>query len=408
MRIAVLTHYFPPEAGAPQTRLFELARRFVQAGDEVTVLTGLPNYPTGVVPVAYRGHFAFEERMEGVRVLRRWVYATPNSGFLRRILNHLSFALTSVTAARDLGPVDVLLVESPPLLIGLGAFALSWLKRAPYVLNVSDIWPQSAIELGMLQNRAAVALAEALERRMYRSAAYVTVPTPGMVETLVARGFSRDRIRLVTNGVDTDVFRPGPRDAALAERLGLDGQKVFLYAGTHGISQGLDVILGAARLTTDPDVRFVLAGEGAEKPALMARASEDGIANVTFLPNQPKDVMPALLNLAYATIIPLRPLELFRSAMPSKMFESMAAGRPVVASLDGEAADLVRRSGCGVVTAPRDAHDLASAVKRLAADPESVRNMGSAGRAYVVEHFNRATIAGQLSQLLYDAARSSR
>jgi glycosyltransferase involved in cell wall biosynthesis len=316
--------------------------------------------------------------------------------------------LTSVTAARDLGPLDVLLVESPPLLIGLGAFALAWLKRAPYVLNVSDIWPQSAIELGMLRNRAAVALAEALERRMYSSAAYVTVPTPGMVETLVARGFSRDRIRLVTNGVDTDVFRPGPRDTALAERLGLDGQKVFLYAGTHGISQGLDVILGAARLTTEPDVRFVLAGEGAEKPALMARAREDGIANVTFLPNQPKEVMPALLNLAYATIIPLRPLELFRSAMPSKMFESMAAGRPIVASLDGEAADLVRRSGCGTVTGPSDPAGLALAVKTLAADSEAAERMGSAGRAYVVEHFDRDAIARKLRRLLCDAARSSR
>jgi glycosyltransferase involved in cell wall biosynthesis len=408
VRIAILTHYFPPEVGAPQTRLFELARRFVAAGDEVSVVTGLPNYPTGVVAEGYRGHFALEERMEGVRVLRRWVYATPNRGFARRILNHLSFAVTSVTAARRLGAVDVLLVESPPLFVGLGAFALAWLKSAPYVLNVSDLWPQSAIELGMLRNRAAIAVAEALERAMYRRAAYITVPTAGMVEALVARGFSPDKVRLVTNGVDTEAYRPRPPDPAFAARLGLDSQKMFLYAGTHGISQGLEVILEAATLTKDPDIRFVLAGEGAVKPSLMARADEEGLANVTFLPNQPKEAMPALLSLAYATIIPLRPIDLFRSALPSKMFESMAAGRPIVASLDGEAADLVRRAGCGLVTTPRDGRELASAVEKLAADPDGVREMGALGRAYVVEHFDRATIARQLSRLLHDAARSKR
>src|SRR5438105_9946375 len=188
LHITFLTHYFPPEIGAPQARMFELAKRLLDAGDDVTVVTAFPNYPTGVIHPGYAGRFAMEERMDGVRVLRRWVYATPNSGFFRRIINWLSFVLSSLTALPKLGPADVIFVQSPPLPIGLAVLAFSRLKRAPFVLNVSDIWPQSAIELGMLRNRPAIWLAERLERHLYRRAARVTVPTPGMLERLVARG----------------------------------------------------------------------------------------------------------------------------------------------------------------------------------------------------------------------------
>jgi colanic acid biosynthesis glycosyl transferase WcaI len=395
VRVIFLTHYFPPEVGAPQARMFELAKRLVAAGDSVTVVTGFPNYPTGVVPEDYRGRVAMVEDMEGVRVVRRWVYATPNAGFARRIANHLSFAASSLTAVRAAGAADVLWVESPPLAIGVAALAYTGLKRAPFVLNVSDVWPQSAIELGALRNPAAIRMAEWLERLLYRRAARITVPTPGILEDLAGRGVPRDRLVHLTNGVDVERYRPAPLPA---------GRKVFMYAGTHGLAQGLDVVLEAAKLITDPEVELVLAGEGADKAALVAKAKRERIANVRFLPNQPRDAMPALLNQAYATMVTLKALDVLRHARPSKMYESMAVGRPIVASLSGEAAELVEAAGCGLVVPPEDPAALASAIERLAADPEGARIMGERARAYVAEHFSRATIARRLREVLGEAA----
>ena len=408
MRIMFLTHYFPPEIGAPQARMFELAKRLDEIGDEVTVVTAFPNYPTGVIHEGYRDRFAMEERMDGVRVVRRWVFATPNSGFFKRILNWLSFVVTSLTTLRQVGPVDVIFVQSPPLPIGIATLAFSRLKRAPFVFNVSDIWPQSAVELGMLRSKFAIRLAEMLEMHIYRRASRVTVPTPGMLERLASRRVPREKLVLLTNGVDTAAYQPQPPDENLAAQLGLNGHKVFLYAGTHGLSQGLDVILEAAKLTHDSDVLYVLAGEGADKAALVAKARSQGITNVRFLPNQPKSSMPALLNLAYAGIISLRPLDLFRSALPSKMFESMAVGQPLVAALWGEGADLVTAAGCGLVTEPGNAAQLREAVEALAANPERAKAMGRKGREYVDEHFNRRKIAQRLHDLLAEVARKRR
>jgi len=396
----MLTHYFPPEVGAPQARLFELASRAARAGHTVTVVTGFPNYPTGIVPPSYRGRFRMVEEMDGIRVIRTWVYATPNRGVVRRILNHLSFAFSSLAATRLLGEVDVFFVESPPLFTGLAALAYRLLKRAPYVFNVSDIWPQSAVELGALRSAFAVRLAEMLEMHLYRRAARVSVVTPGMVERLASRGVPRDKLVLLTNGVDTTAFRPAAPNMELARSLGLDGRKVFLYAGTHGMAQGLGTILDAAKQTRNSDVLYVLAGEGAEKDALVKRAESEGIANVRFLPNQPRQVMPDLLNLAYATIIPLRRLDLFKSALPSKMFESMATAKPIVASLWGEAADLINAAGCGIVVPPEDPAALQEAVEKLATDPALARDLGEKGRAYVQEHFDRDRIASRFIDLL--------
>ena len=406
LRVVLLTHYFPPEVGAPQARLFELARRAAAAGHTMTVVTGLPNYPTGVIPTEYRGGSRREETLEGVRVVRTWVYATPNRGFLRRILNHLSFALSSLGALRRVGPTDVIFVESPPLFTGLAALVYTRMKRAPYIFNVSDIWPQSAVELGALRNPLAIRLAEMLERHLYRRAARVSVVTPGMLERLAARGVPRSKLVLLTNGVDTDVFHPARANTKLARSLGFDERKIFLYAGTHGMAQGLETLLEAARQTRDPQVVYVLVGEGAEKEALMKEA--EGMTNVRFLPNQSRAVMPDLLSLAYATIIPLRRLDLFKSALPSKMFESMATSRPIVASLWGEAADLIENAGCGLVVPPQDPLALRDAVERLAADPQLARELGDKGRKYVAAHFDRRVIATRFFDLLSETAAERR
>jgi len=404
LRVTFLTQYFPPEIGAAQTRLGELAERLSEAGDQVTVVTPFPNYPTGVIQAGYTGKRSMEEWMGPVRIIRTWTYATRNKGFFRRILSHLSFSFSAYMALRQIGHTDVFYVQSPPLFVGIAALGMSRLKRVPFVFNVSDIWPQSAIELGALRNRMAIRLAEMLERHLYRRATRVTVATPGILERLAARGVPRDKLVLLTNGVDTDVFRPDRPTRDVAQRLGLDGHRIFLYAGTHGLSQGLDVVLDAAKLTQDREVLFVLVGEGANKDALVEKARNEGIENVMFLPNQPKSDMPGLLNIAYASIIPLRRLDLFKAALPSKMFESMAVGKPVVAALWGEGAELVRTAQCGVVVEPGDAAAMHQAIADLAADPGRARAMGERGREYVVLYFDRKRIAARLHEVLLEAA----
>ena len=375
------------------------------AGEKVTVVTGFPNYPTGIIEPPYRGKVFMEDSVDGIRVLRCWVAAAPNRGFARRILNHLSFAFSSLLALRRLGPTDVIYVQSPPLFVGIAALMYRTLKRAPYVFNVSDIWPQSAMEMGALRNRTFIRMAEWLERRLYRKAARITTATPGILEKLAARGIPREKLFLLTNGVDTDIYKPGPPDRALAARLGLDAsKKIFLYAGTHGMAQGLDVILDAARETRDPNILYVFVGEGAEKDTLMKRSKQLALTNVYFLPNQPQPTMPALLNTVYASIIPLRRLELFKAALPSKIFEAMAVARPVIGVMWGEAADLIRESGCGLVVEPEDGQGLKDAVDKLAADPKLADELGQNGRRYVSDHYNRKAIAARLAQVLRETA----
>lgn len=405
IRLVILTHYFPPEVGAPQARLSELARRLVAQGVHVTVVTGFPNYPSGGVAPGYRGRFSMREEMSGVTVLRTWVFATPNKGFGKRLLNHFSFALSSLFALRRAGPADVVFVESPPLAIGLAAFAWSWVKRAPFIFNVSDIWPRSAVEMGALRSRSAIRLAEWLERSLYRHAKKVSVVTPGIVDKLAARGVPKDKLFLLTNAVDTDLFKPDTPDTELARRLGMEGRKVFLYAGTHGLAQGLDTILQAAKFVEAPEVLFVLAGEGADKERLQAMAAKESIGNVLFLPNQPREAMPRLLNLAYATVIPLRKLEVFKAALPSKMFESMASERPIVLGVWGEAAKLVEDAGCGVVVEAESPAALASAVQALVADPARARTLGANGRRYALDNFDRDRVAGRFLELLREVSR---
>ena len=283
LRVTFLTHYFPPEVGAPQARLFELARRLVDSGIDVTVVTGFPNYPSGVIFPGYRGRFTMEERLDGVRVLRTPVFATPNRGFVRRILNHLSFAFSSLLALRRAGSTDVIFVESPPLLIGLGALVFAWLDRAPYIFNVSDIWPQSAVELGALRNRFAIRLAEALELHLYRSAARVSAVTPGMIERLVARGVPREKLFLLTNGVDTSIYAPAAPDRDLALRLG--SSSVRIEAPVPGRRMmGIEVPNQSVSLVTLREVMDSTTTERAKAVgALIARKAKDkGITRVVF------------------------------------------------------------------------------------------------------------------------------
>jgi glycosyltransferase involved in cell wall biosynthesis len=401
MRVLIVTHYFPPEIGAPQARLSELARHWAAAGDEVTVLTGMPNHPTGVIPAAYRGRLRRTETTDGYRVVRTWLYATPNEGIVKKTLGHLSFMVSSVVlGTRRSGPTDVVVVSSPTFFSIWSAVLLAKVKRARLVLDVRDLWPAIFVELGVLTNRAVIALLERLELLAYRLADQVVVVSDGFRDNLVGRGVPPAKVHVVRNGADLDRFRPTEADPAVRARLGAaPGDALVLYVGAHGISHGLVTVAEAAAKVTGEPIHFAFVGEGAAKPALEQRVAELHLGNVTLLPGVDRDDVAGLLAAADICLVPLRDVPLFSTFIPSKMFEYMAAGKAIVGSVRGEPATILEDAGAMVV-APEDDGALADALRELAGDPDRRSRMGQAARDYVVAHFDRGALAARYRHVL--------
>ena len=407
MKVLMVCHYFPPEIGAPQARISELARAWAAASDQVTVLTGLPNHPTGVVPDGYRGRIRIEEETDGYRVVRTWLYATPNTGMLKKTLGHLSFMVTSfLLGLRPSGPTDVVVVSSPTFFSVFSAWALARCKRAPLVVEVRDLWPAIFVELGVLRNRRVIRLLEALELAAYRAAAAVVVVTEGFRDDLVRRGVPAEKVHVIPNGADLDRFGPTAADPTTRSELGAEaGETLVLYIGAHGISHGLEAVADAAAKLEGEPIHFAFVGEGSAKERLEARVQELGVRNVTLLPGMSRDDVSRLLGAADIALVPLRDLPLFNSFIPSKMFEYMAASKAIIGSVRGEPARILRAAGA-VVIEPEDPAALADAVRELAAGPERRTAMGSSGRAFVTEHYDRKVLAHRYRAILAGVVHS--
>jgi glycosyltransferase involved in cell wall biosynthesis len=419
MRVLIVTHYFPPETGAPQARLSALAAAWASDGDDVTVLTGMPNHPTGILPPPYRRAVLRRERVDGYRVVRTWLYATPNEGIVRRTLGHLSFMASSVLLGyRAVGAADVVVVSSPTFFAIFSGWLLARLKHARLVIEVRDLWPAIFVELGVLTNRWVIGMLERMELAAYAAADQVVVVSEGFRTDLIRRGVPAEKVHVIRNGVDVRRYAPGGTDSSgtWRERLGAGpGECLVLYAGTHGISQGLTVVADAAALLArcaenwatagpaagpgGPQVKFAFVGEGAGKKRLEHRVAELGLADVVMLSGVPNAEMPGLLGAADICLAPLRDVPLFTTFIPSKMFEYLAAGKTVIGSVRGEAAQLLAEAGAAVVP-PEDSVALASQIAALAADPELRAAMGLAGRAYVERGYDRAALAREYHKIL--------
>jgi glycosyltransferase involved in cell wall biosynthesis len=394
VRVLFLTHYFPPEVGAPQTRIAALAQGLRERGLEVAIHTGFPNYPDGRIALPYRNRPARRERApDGTRIVRSAVFAAPNAGFGRRVANHASFAASALLATPLSGPADVVVAESPPLFTAGAAVAYARAKRAPLVLNAADLWPDSAVAIGALSSRRAIAAARALEEWTYRHAVAITVPTEGMVERLEARPSAAGRAVHMPPAVDLERFARLPPPSA-------DGPLRVLYAGTIGLAHGLGTLLSAARLAGPRTVRVTIAGSGAEAAELRNRVVAERIANVELIGTVPADRVPSLFAHAHAGIVMLRDRELFADALPTKLLECMAAGRPVLLSARGESATLVESARAGLAVAPEDPAALATAFRTLAADPSRRARMGAAGRAAVGERYARRASVDRWADLV--------
>jgi glycosyltransferase involved in cell wall biosynthesis len=406
VRLRILTHYYPPEVGAPQTRLAALAHGLADAGVEVTVHTGFPHYPDGEVKAPYRNRPLRIERDNGVRVMRSWIYAAPNRGFARRLANHASLAAAGLAAAPAGGPADVLLVETPPLLLAGAAIPYARLKRARLVLNVADLWPDSAVEMGTLSSPRAIAAAQRVERAAYRRSTAIACATEGIYTTLRKRPESAGKAALMRPAVDLERFAPSAADIdhTLVGSMSAasNGEPLrVLYAGTVGLAHGLGTLLdaaeaaagraGAPRTNGAPPLAVTIAGDGAEAPALRARLDNGGPSGVRMLGAIPAERIPSLYAESDVAVVMLRDLPIFEGALPTKMLEAMAAGRPVLLAARGEATHLIERERCGVVVPPEDPRALAEALVALADEPERRRAMGAAGRRAVEREFGRET-----------------
>jgi hypothetical protein len=401
MHILFLSDNFPPEVNAPASRTFEHCRLWVQEGHRVTVVTSAPNFPTGRVFDGYKNRLWRRETMAGIEVVRVWTYVTANQGFLRRTLDYLSFMISGSAASLFVRGVDVVVGTSPQFFTACAAFFVGLAKRRPFIFELRDLWPESIKAVGAMRNAIALRALERVELFLYRRAARIVSVTNSFRANLAARGIDSGKIDVVTNGVDLSRFSPRPKDLALTAALGLEGKFVAGYVGTHGMAHGLETLLMAAkRLSQLPGgdaFRIVLLGDGARKQSLRAEAARLELNNTIFIDSVPKDEVSRYWSLLDVSIIHLRRSALFETVIPSKLFECMGMGIPVVHGVAGESAEIVRREGVGIVFEPENADALVEALRAFSTDKASLEacraRCVAAARHYDRSAMGRAMLA---------------
>lgn len=408
MKILHLTQYFPPEPGAVQVRAHAMAFNLVKAGHEVTVLTEMPNHPTGVIHPAYRGKILTRENLDGIDVVRVWVKTSTEKTFWNRMAFYLSYMVNATIRGLLLrGHYDVIYANSPPLFVGGAALALSYIRRTPFVFEVQDLWPESAVEMGELTNPRYIRWATWLEERCYERASRIVVVTEGIRDRLIERGYPEEKLALIENGSNTNLFRPVPEQAAaLRYEWGLEDKFIAMYGGIIGLAQGLETLVETARLLErESEVHMILVGNGPRREAIEHLIAEYQLSNLTFLPEQPLEAMPAHISAADVMLVPLRDLALFEGARPTKMFDAWACQRPTIVSISGEARRIMEEANAGIGTPPEDASAIAQAILDLRDKPEKGHSLGLNGQRYVDRYYSLQVMASKLETVLRDAAR---
>ncbi len=405
MNLLILTQYFPPEVGAPQNRLFELAVRLKKLGVNVIVLTAMPNYPQMKIYKGYENkNYCFEE-IEGIPVHRSSIYLPKSKSIVQRLLNYFSFVYSSAKIGNSkIGAVDVIMCESPPLFLGYSALYLKRKKRAKLIFNVSDLWPESAEKLGVVTNQWMLKLAYSLEEKLYQKSILVTGQTQGICKSINQR-FPSVKTYWLPNGVDVYYYNPLTVSGNWRADNGFSDKDVlFLYAGIIGLAQGLEIILSAAEaLKEQTSIKFILLGSGPEKEKLQLIKQTKQLNNVYFFDAVSKVKMPEIVKASDVSIIPLRKLELFLGAIPSKIFENLAMEKPIILAVDGEARELfVNQGQCALFSEPENVEDLVKNIQLLASDPLLRKQLGEKGRVYVEHSFNRNVIAQSFNNILKD------
>lgn len=384
LRILYLTHYFPPEVNAPAVRVSQFAQAWSAGGHQVTVVTGFPNHPAGVIPPEYRGKIFQREETAGAQVLRGYIYAAPNRGFARRILNYLSFMVSAIIiGVLRSGKQDLVIATSPQFFVAIAGYVVSRIKRIPFVFEVRDLWPEEIVAVGAMKRGAVIRMLERIEAFLYRRAALIVAVAEGTIAVLTARGIPREKLALIPNAVDFERFAAASDDHQLRDAHELNGHFLVSYIGTLGMAHNLRTVLdSAARLRRHDDIRFLIVGDGAERENLVAYSRAQKLDNVTFVPQQSRTRVAEYYAASDVCLVPLRKTELFTKNIPSKIYEVMAAGKPIVIGTNGESRRLVESAEAGIAVAPEDADDLAAKIVYLAKHRDESRRLGANGRAF--------------------------
>ena len=406
MKLLIITQYFPPEIGAPQNRLFELAIRLKKEGIDITVLTAMPNYPQMEIHKEFVGKKYCYNEMDGLKVHRSSIYITKSKSISKRLLNYFSFVWSSYKIGKKKldKNYDIVLCESPPLFLGFSAYRLGKKKKAKFIFNVSDLWPESAEKLGIVKNKFFLKLATILEEYLYEKAALITGQTKGITKNISGR-FPNKKVHWLPNGVDLNFYNPNnfSKEWRIQNKFN-DDDVLFFYGGIIGHAQGLEVIIYTAQeLKNNSNVKFIILGSGPEKEKLLALKEKLKLENVFFMSPVSKAQMPSIISSIDCSIIPLKKLDLFLGAIPSKIFECLAMETPILLGVDGEAKGLfIDKGKSGLYFEPENAEDLKTGVLKLAENNALRKELGENGRIYVNNHFNRNQIAKELKSCLQD------
>lgn len=402
LKILYLTHYFPPEVNAPALRVSEMGRRWADKGADVTILTGFPNHPDGIIPPEYKGMKRLVTSFGKLKLVRTYIYAAANKGFIKRIMNYLSFMTSSVVLGTSkIGKQDVIIATSPQFFVAVAGYVISRIKGCKYIFEVRDVWPEEIVAVGAIKNKYIIGALEWLEMFLYRKADLIVAVAQGTIDILTRRGVPREKLVHVPNGVDIDHFATGPDGSDLRRSLGLTDKFVACYLGTHGMAHKLSDVLDAAdKLRHQKDIHFLFVGSGADKKNLLERARELNLSNVTFHDQIDRDRIPEFYRAADLFLVPLRKAKLFTKNVPSKIYEVMASKRPILISTEGESRRLVESAGAGLGCTPEDSTEMAEKIKYLRDNKSLRKKMGDDGYTFALANASRMRIADDYLEIL--------
>lgn len=399
MHILFLSHYFPPEVNAPATRTHAHCKRWVEAGHRVTVITCAPNCPSGVVYDGYKNKLIQKETVDGIQVVRLWTFLAANKGFVKRILNYLSYMLIATMYAITRRKVDVIVATSPQFFCGWAGVLCRWVRRWPFVLEIRDIWPESILTVGAMKRSLSIRVLEKLELWMYRTAQQIVTVGNGYRDKLLERGVENERISVIPNGVCLEQFRKMEASSASLKEWDSEDRFVCSYIGTVGMAHGLDVVVKAAatlQSLNDDTVCFWIVGDGAQRAKLEEEATQQKLSNIRFTGMIAKEQISDIIASSDACLVHLKGTDLFGTVIPSKIFEIMALNKPIIAGVRGQTEEIVLAGKAGVSMTPDDPESLLASIREIKSSSEQYQH----GREYVAQHFNRDTLANEMLAVL--------
>jgi len=404
MHILFITDNFPPEVNAPASRTFEHCREWVKSGVDVTVITCAPNFPTGQVFKGYKNSiFPKYEQIDGIKVLRVWSYITSNQGFLKRSLDYISFMVSSIIFSSKARKVDIIIGTSPQFFTVCSAYVISIIKMKPYIFELRDLWPESISAVGAINNKYVLLLLEKIELFLYEKAKIIVSVTNAFKANLVSRGINENKIFVVTNGVDLNRFKPLSKDIHLLKNLGLENNFILGYIGTIGMAHSLEILLEVAKeleFKKYKKIKIIILGDGSNKNDLLIKANRDNIKNLIFLNSVSKELVPSYWSILDLSIIHLKNVSTFHSVIPSKLFECMAMGLPIVHGVKGESAKIVSDYDIGLLFEPEDSKSLTKSIIRLYDDAKTLRKL-SKNSLVAAQDYSRVKLANNMLKILY-------